>query len=91
MLPDIVIEKRNVPICNVPEMCFGNQPIDGGHLILSDSERIEFIQREPEAEKFIRSFLGADEFINGIPRYCLWLRNAEPNEIRNLPLVMQRV
>lgn len=89
--PDIVIEKRNVPICNVPEMCFGNQPIDGGHLILSDSERIEFIQREPEAEKFIRSFLGADEFINGIPRYCLWLRNAEPNEIRNLPLVMQRV
>ena len=89
--PNIVIEKRTAPICSVPEMRFGNQPIDGGHLILSEEERNEFIQNQPQAMKFIRSFLGADEFINGTPRYCLWLRDASPDEIRSLPYVRQRI
>ena len=58
---------------------------------MSEDERTELLRREPDAEKFIRPFLGADEFINNIPRYCLWLRNAKPDELRRLPLVMQRV
>ncbi len=89
--PDVMIEKRNSPICAAPEMRFGNQPIDGGHFILNEEERTELIKQEPEAKKFIRPFLGADEFINGMPRYCLWLREAKPDELRRLPLVMQRV
>ena len=89
--PDVVLEKRSSPICVVPEIRFGNQPIDGGHFILSEDERTELLRREPDAEKFIRPFLGADEFLNNIPRYCLWLRDAKPDELRHLPLVMQRV
>ena len=89
--PDVVLEKRSNPICAVPEIRFGNQPIDGGHFILSEDERTELLRQEPDAEKFIRPFLGADEFINNIPRYCLWLRDAKPDELRRLPLVMQRV
>ena len=89
--PDVLLEKRTAPICAVPEIRFGNQPIDGGHLILNEDERAELLGHEPDAEKFIRPFLGADEFINSIPRYCLWLRDAKPDELRRLPLVMQRV
>ena len=89
--PDVVLEKRSNPICAVPEIRFGNQPIDGGHFILSEDERAELLKQEPDAKKFIRPFLGADEFINNIPRYCLWLRDAKPDELRRLPLVMQRV
>ncbi|MDD5181408.1 MAG: DUF559 domain-containing protein, partial [Gallionellaceae bacterium] len=89
--PDVFLEKRSVPICVVPEIRFGNQPIDGGHFILSEDERAELLKHEPDAEKFIRPFLGADEFINNIPRYCLWLQDAKPDELRRMPLVMQRV
>jgi len=89
--PDVVLEKRSNPICAVPEIRFGNQPIDGGHFILSEDERTELLKHEPDTGKFIRPFLGADEFINNIPRYCLWLRDAKPDELRRLPLVMQRV
>jgi len=89
--PNVLIEKRSSPISPAPGMRFGNQPIDGGNLILSEDNRSEFLEKEPVAEKFIRPFLGADEFINGTPRYCLWLRNAKPDELRCLPLVMQRV
>jgi len=89
--PDVVLEKRSTPICAVPEIRFGNQPIDGGHFILSEDERTELLRKEPDAEKFIRTFLGADEFLNNISRYCLWLRDAKPDELRRLPLVMQRV
>ncbi len=89
--PDVVLEKRSNPICAVPEIRFGNQPIDDGNFILSEDERTELLRQEPDAMKFIRPFLGADEFINNIPRYCLWLRDAKPDELRHLPLVMQRV
>ena len=89
--PDVVLEKRSNPICAVPEIRFGNQPIDGGHFILSEDERTKLLREEPDAKKFIRPFLGADEFINNIPRYCLWLKDAKPDELRRLPLVMQRV
>jgi hypothetical protein len=89
--PDVILEKRSKPVCSVPEIKFGNQPIDGGHYILSEDERTELLRQEPDAMKFIRPFLGADEFINNIPRYCLWLKDAKPDELRRLPLVMQRV
>jgi len=88
--PDVVLGKRSKPICVAPEIRFGNQPIDGGHFILSEDERTALLRQEPDAKKFIRPFLGADEFINNFPRYCLWLKDAKPDELRRLPLIMQR-
>lgn len=88
---DIVIPSRNKPLCNVPGMVAGNKPNDGGHLILSDEEKHELLRNEPSAEKFIRKFLGSEEFINGKIRWCLWLKNASPVELRAMPEVMKRV
>lgn len=89
--PTIFVESRKTPICNVPYMTKGCQPTDGGNLIIEDAEIDEFIKKEPGAKKYIKRLVGAREFINNQKRWCLWLVNASPSELRNMPLVMQRV
>ena len=86
-----VLENRTDPICNVPEMLYGNKPVDGGNLLLSPEERTELLDKEPQAEKWLRPLLGAEEFINGKTRWCLWLVGIAPNELRTMPEVMKRV
>jgi len=88
---DMVVLSRSKPICAVPEIVFGNMPNDGGHLLLTEEEKTDLLKREPGAKKFIRVFLGAQEFINGEPRWCLWLKDASPEEIRAMPEVRRRV
>lgn len=88
---DIVVLPRSRPVDAVPEIVFGNMPNDGGSLILSGEERTELIRREPGAKKFIRPFMGSQEFINGKKRWCLWLVDASPVELRAMPEVMKRV
>jgi hypothetical protein len=66
-------------------------PNDGGYLILSDEEKAELLYKEPAAKKFVKSLISAHEYINGLNRWCLWLHNAEPAELKSLPLVMQRI
>lgn len=89
--PDVFIENRNKPICNIPEMTTGNRPADGGHLILSQEEYDDFVAKEPNGQKYLKKLIGAAEYINNIPRYCLWLKGANPSEIRKMPEVMRRV
>lgn len=88
---DFLIDKNSNPICNVPKMSFGNMPLDGGHLLLSDEEKNEFILKEPKAEKFIKPLISAYEFLNGEKRWCLWLVDAEPSELKQSPEIMKRV
>jgi hypothetical protein len=89
--PNIFIESRRIPICNVPEMQKGNIPVDGGNLIIERDEIDGFLAKEPKAERFIRKLVGSIEFINNIPRYCLWLVDASPSEILKMPEVVKRV
>ena len=88
---DLLINKSSNPICNVPKMSFGNMPLDGGHLLLSDEEKNEFILKELKADKFIKPLISAYEFLNGQKRWCLWLVDAEPSELKQLPEVLKRV
>jgi len=90
-MPNVFIGNRRKPICDVPEMVFGSMPNDGRNLIIEENEYADFVKKDPEAEKFIRQFLGSDEFINGKKRYCLWLVNATPAELRRMPIVSERV
>ena len=69
----------------------GNKPSDGGNLILTDEERDELLEEEPKARKYLRRFTGSEELINGHMRWCLWLVDAGPAELRALPKVMERV
>lgn len=88
---DVFIRHRQQPIFNVPIMNFGNMPLDGGNLLLSDNEKIEFLKKEPKALKFIKPLISAREFLNNEKRWCFWLINAEPAELRKLPLVLERI
>uniref|UniRef100_UPI003FF14B8F DNA methyltransferase n=1 Tax=Gemmiger formicilis TaxID=745368 RepID=UPI003FF14B8F len=90
--PSVFIEKRNQPICEVPMMCKGSQPTDGGNLLFDTKESVEqLVKAEPLAAKYIREFVGADEFIKGKRRYCLWLVNANPSDLKKCPEIMRRV
>jgi len=89
--PDVFLVNRSAPICAVPAMRFGSMPRDGGHLILTTEEKDQLISQEPDAAKFIRPYTGAEEFLNGYNRWCLWLVKAKPEELRRLPKVMERV
>ena len=88
---NIYVESRNKPLCNIPEMITGNRPADGGHLIIEAVDYEDFIKREPSAKQYIKKLLGAAEFIQGKERYCLWLKDVSPMQLRQMPLVMKRI
>lgn len=87
----VFIESKSKPLCDVPAIRKGNQPTDGGNLIIEASELDEFLEKEPLAQKYIKRLVGAKEYINSLDRYCLWLINVPPSELRKMPLVMERV
>lgn len=87
----VFIEARRNPICDVPVFVRGSQPTDDGNFIFTAEEKNVFLAKEPQAEKFIRPFMMGKDFIDRKPRYCLWLVNALPQDIRKCPEVMKRV
>ena len=89
--PDVFIESRSKPLCDVPAIRKGNQPTDGGNLIIEASDLNEFLAREPKAERFIKRLIGSKEYINNKPRYCLWLKDASPSDLRQMPAVLERM
>ncbi|MCD7721305.1 MAG: methylase [Prevotellaceae bacterium] len=89
--PTVFIESRSKPLCPVPEIGIGNQPIDDGNYLFSRDEMEDFILREPASRAYFKPFYGAYEFINRKPRYCLWLGDCTPAELRGMPLCMKRV
>ncbi len=89
--PNVALKARREPISKVPPIVFGSMPNDGGHLLFSDEEMAELLRVAPAAAKWVRPFIGADEFLNNIPRWCLWLVDCPPGELKRLPAVMARV
>jgi hypothetical protein len=88
---DVVVVKRQNPICNVPRISFGSMPNDGGWLLLDDIQRANILKEDPSANYLIRPLLSAHEFLNGHTRWCLWLHNISPNELKKHPLILERI
>ena len=89
--PDALLTRRSKPLCDVPVMGIGNKPIDDGNYLFTPAEKDAFVAREPASEKFFRRWLGADEFLNGIERWCLWLGDALPSDLSKLPECRKRI
>ena len=89
--PNDFVGNRSKPLCDVPEMKIGSQPIDGGNYIFKPVEREDFLRREPGAERFIHEFLGSAEFLNNRMRYVLWLGEASDDDLASLPLCRERI
>ena len=89
--PNILVKSRQIPLCDVPEIGIGNQPIDGGNYLFTEAEKDAFVKKEPESEKFFKKWIGSEEFINRYHRWCLWLGDCTPAEIRQMKECYKRV
>ncbi len=89
--PDAFVGSSNKPLCNVPDIGIGNKPIDGGNYLFEKEEMEEFIKLEPKSEQYFRPWYGATEFIHQKPRYCLWLGDCTPAELRSMPHCIKQV
>jgi len=89
--PDKAIINRSTPLCEVPGMSIGNKPIDGGHYLFAPEEKADFLTKEPQAAPYFHRWIGSEEFINGIERWCLWLGDATPAELDRLPECLKRI
>lgn len=87
----VFIDSRTKPLCKVPEIRFGSMPRDGGNFILTSEEKNKIEKSEPEISQYIHSYLGASEFLHGKSRYCLWLKDANPTDIRKSPFIKGRI
>ena len=87
----VIIKNRKAPICKVPQMSFGNMPLDGGNLLLSDKDKIELEKIEPKSSKYIKPLISAKEFLNGKTRWCIWLVDVNPKELRSMPEILKRI
>ena len=89
--PHITVESRSTPLNAPGQVIIGSKPIDGGHYIFSGDERAAFLKSEPNAARFLRPYVGAQEFLNGGDRWILALQDASPTALREMPLVAERV
>ncbi len=88
---DLALTARTKPLCDVPECQYGNKPTDGGHLIVEEKDRRQFLLENPGAKSYLRPLLCAEEYLHSIPRWCLWLVDAPSNFIRQNKGVLERV
>lgn len=88
---NIFIHSRQKPLCDIPEIGMGNQPIDGGNYLFEREEMEVFIEKEPKSAKYFHPWYGSVEFLHQKPRYCLWLGECTPAELRQMPHCMQRI
>jgi len=89
--PHLVVRETSRPLNGLPKIVIGSKPIDGGHYIFTEEEKAAFLREEPGAEAFLRPFIGSREFLNGGQRWILWLGEAEPQALKALPHVRERI
>lgn len=88
---NVVIDSRTTPLCSVPKIGIGNKPIDDGNYLFTKQEMEEFIKSEPKSASYFKKWYGSREFINGLEKYCLWLGECSPKELRSMPKCLERV
>ena len=90
--PSVLLDDRHEPMRgDAPMPSVGSFPVDGGNFVIAADEKDAFVSEEPGADKLLRLYIGPDEFIKRRNRYCLWLRDVAPSNLRTMPKVMQRV
>ncbi len=88
---NVFVESRNKPLCDIPQIGIGNKPIDDGNYLFSKEEMLEFIKKEPLSKRYFKLWYGSKEFINQKPRYCLWLGDCTPSELKSMPCCIERI
>ena len=89
--PSFLISSRERPICPVPPIVFGSMPNDDGNFIFTDEEKDAFVRDDPGAARFLRPLISAKEFLHGQTRWCLWLQDVSPQELKKHSGIMNRI
>jgi hypothetical protein len=89
--PDLLLSGRNAPLAQVPAVSYGSFALDDGQFTLDQTARDELLREDPRSAPFVREFIGGEELLNGTARWCLWLQDAKPADIRSCVPVMRRV
>ena len=89
--PDVFVGSRQHPFFSVPEIGIGNKPIDGGNYLFTKEQMDDFISQEPQSAQYFKPWYGSEEFIHQKPRYCLWLGECTPAELRQMPHCLKRI
>ena len=89
--PDVCLPRRRLPICDAPAIGIGNKPIDGGNYLFTHEEKAEFLIKEPGAEPYFKIWIGSREFLQGVERWCLWLGDCGPSELKHMPECRKRI
>ncbi|MDY3141333.1 MAG: type IIL restriction-modification enzyme MmeI, partial [Parabacteroides sp.] len=89
--PTVFVESQNTPLCKVPQMNFGNMPADGGKLILSEEEHKYLISQDNRIQSYCLPLIGAEDFIHGKRRWCLWLLGQKEEQFSLIPEIKRRV
>jgi len=88
---DVFVENRSKTICDVPKISYGSFALDDGQYTISRTEELELIERNPGIEKYLRPFIGGQEFLHNETRFCFWLKNADPSDLKNYPEIIKRI
>lgn len=88
---DVFVVAAKESLCGMPKMNFGNQPRDGGFFVIKEDEYQNIMEKEPGLQKWLHPYIGADEFIKGRKRWCLWLKHASPKDIMNSKILSEKV
>ncbi|OEY71753.1 class I SAM-dependent DNA methyltransferase [Salegentibacter salarius] len=88
---NVLIRKRTTPLTKVPPMSFGNMPLDGGNLLLSNEEKEKILEKEPALSPYIKPLISAREFLNGQNRWCIWLKDESPKVIKTSSFLLERI
>ena len=90
-MPNVFVENRSRPIQDVSPLVYGSFALDDGNYTISDKEYQEILTKEPGLSKYLKLFIGSEEFIKGKKRYCIWLKNADIAEIRKSPILLDKI
>jgi hypothetical protein len=88
---DTIVKKRTKPISKLPTMDKGNMPLCGDGFLMTHEQKVDAVSEDPRADKFFKRVVGAEEFINGIERWCIWIRDTELHEAMNIPFIADRL
>ena len=89
--PHLVVRESGKPLSGMPRLKTGVQMIDNGILTFTEMEYADFVAAEPRSQEFFRKYIGGGEYINGFHRWILYLADASPHALRQLPEVRQRL
>lgn len=78
------VEPCYTSVSGFPEMIKGCSPVDDQNLLLVRNEKVDFESHNTLFHQFIKSYVGADEFVNNKERFCFYFEEDDEEIVSRL-------